>query len=222
MDTNLIDTNLIDTNLYIFDINYYIKNNEDLYINGIKDEPSALNHWNNNGKNENRNYRYINLQLDLYIKEFNKFIKKKIFTKEEAWDILFIISTKHQNIIHIKEEDEKNQDQNEESKENIINNIEKKFSLNILNRNKSSNNNIDDFDWEYYIKNNQDLLDNGINDKNNAVYHWLNFGINENRKHRFLRKNNKLINKKNINKKNINKENINKKNISIRKKYINI
>jgi hypothetical protein len=206
-ETNLIDTNLIDTNKYIFDINYYIKNNEDLYINGIKDEQSALNHWNNNGKNENRNHRYINLQLDSYIKEFNKFIKKNIFTKEEAWDILFIISTKHQNIVNIKDENE-----NEESKENIIKNIEKKFSLKLSNRNKISNNNIDDFDWEYYIKNNQDLLDNGINDKNNAVYHWLNFGINENRKHRFLTKNNKLINKKNIYKKNIN----------IRKKYINI
>lgn len=213
MDKNLIDTNLIDTDKYIFDIKYYIKNNQDLYINGIQDEHSALNHWMTNGKNENRNYRYINVELDSYVKEFNKFIKKKIFTKEEAWDILFIISTKHNNIINIKEEDI-----NEESKKNIIKIIEKKFSLNISDKNKSlnnnSNNNIDNFDWEYYIKNNKDLLDNGINDKNNAIYHWLNFGINENRKHRFLTKNNKLINKKNIN--------IHKKNISIRKKYINM
>jgi hypothetical protein len=220
-----MDTNLIDTNLYIFDINYYIKNNEDLYINGIKDEHSALNHWINNGKNENRNYRYINVQLDSYIKEFNKFIQKKIFTKEEAWDILLNISTKHQNIVNIKDED-----QNEESKENIINNIEKKFSLDISNKNDNSNNNIEDFDWEYYIENNKDLVDNGINNKNDSINHWLHFGINENRKHRFFKKKSILINTKeelnnidNINN-NIWKKNINirKKNINIRKKNINI
>ena len=227
MNTNLFDTNLIDTNLYIFDINYYIKNNEDLYINGIKDEQCALNHWITNGKNENRNYRYINLQLDSYIKEFSKFIKKKIFTKEEAWDILLNISTKHQNIVNIQDEDE---NENEESKENIINNIEKKFSIELSN---ILNDNIEDFDWKYYIKNNEDLSYNGINNKTNALDHWLNFGINENRKHRFLKNGVLISNKEELNNidKNSKKElnnidkiynNIRKKNINIRKKNINI
>ena len=226
MDNNLIDINLIDTNLYIFDINYYIKNNEDLYKNDIQDEQNALNHWIINGKNENRNYRYINIQLDSYIREFDKFIKKKIFTKEEAWDILLNISTKHQNIVNIKDE---NENENQESKKNIINNIEKKFSLNLSN-------DIKNFDWEYYIENNKDLVDNGINNKKKAIKHWLNYGVNENRKHRFLEEEINLVNNKeelnnreelnNIRKKNINIRkkniNINKKNININKKNINI
>jgi len=177
-----MDINLIDKNLYVFDINYYLENNTDLIENGINDEIQALKHWNNVGKNEKRNYKYIHNQLDFYINEFNKFIEKNIFTKDEAWDLLLNISKKYQNIDN---ENSINQEINtiEDEKNELLNNIENKFNF---NKEKSKNNNIEDFDWNYYIINNSDLIENGINNKNNAINHWLNYGINEDRKYRFF------------------------------------
>ena len=42
------------------------------------------------------------------------------------------------------------------------------------------------FDWKYYIDNNNDLLLNGINNKEKAIEHWNNHGKYENRKHNFI------------------------------------
>ena len=176
-----MDINLIDKNLYVFDINFYLQNNTDLIENGINDEIEALQHWNNVGKNERRNYKYIHNQLDFYINEFNKFIEKNIFTKDEAWDLLLNISRKHQNI---NNENNINEEISniEDEKNELLNNIENKFNFNK----EKKNNNIEDFDWNYYIYNNSDLIKNGINNKNNAINHWLNYGINEDRKYRFF------------------------------------
>ena len=176
-----MDINLIDKNLYVFDINFYLQNNTDLIENGINDEIEALQHWNNVGKNERRNYKYIHNQLDFYINEFNKFIEKNIFTKDEAWDLLLNISRKHQNI---NNENNINEEISniEDEKNELLNNIENKFNF----KKEKKNNNIEDFDWNYYIYNNSDLIKNGINNKNNAINHWLNYGINEDRKYRFF------------------------------------
>jgi len=243
-----MDINLIDKNLYVFDINFYLQNNTDLIENVINDEIEGLKHWNNVGKNEGRNYKYIHNQLDFYINEFNKFIEKNIFTKDEAWDLLLNISRKHQNIDN---ENSINQEIStiEDEKNELLNNIENKFNFNK----EKKNNNIEDFDWNYYIINNSDLIKNGINNKINAINHWVNYGINEDRKYRFFNNSenydlddelenesdddsnndsdyksenesiNYLDNKydntiKKLNKKNINKKFINKKIINIKKK----
>jgi len=44
------------------------------------------------------------------------------------------------------------------------------------------NENLDNFDWNYYLENNKDLYSNGINSKEDAVNHWIKYGKNENRK----------------------------------------
>jgi hypothetical protein len=41
-----------------------------------------------------------------------------------------------------------------------------------------------DFDWEFYLNNNQDLLKAGLKTEEDAIKHWLNFGHNENRKYK--------------------------------------
>lgn len=216
-----MDINLIDKNLYVFDIHFYLQNNLDLIENGITDEIEALKHWTNSGKNEKRNYKYIHNQLDFYINEFNKFIEKNIFTKDEAWDLLLNISRKHQNIDNENSINEEITTIEDEKNELLIN-IENKFSF---NKEKSKNNNIEDFDWNYYINNNSDLIKNGINNKNNAINHWLNYGINEDRKYKFLNNSeNYNINKKKYNN-SINDDSINNLDNDsfnyLDKKYIN-
>ena len=39
-----------------------------------------------------------------------------------------------------------------------------------------------DFDWKYYLENNQDLLDAGLETESDAINHYLNYGRFENRK----------------------------------------
>lgn len=41
-----------------------------------------------------------------------------------------------------------------------------------------------DFDWKFYLNNNQDLLKAGLKTEEDAIKHWLNFGYNENRKYK--------------------------------------
>lgn len=41
-----------------------------------------------------------------------------------------------------------------------------------------------DFDWEYYVESYRDLQKSGINTKQKAMWHYLNFGKNENRKYK--------------------------------------
>lgn len=46
---------------------------------------------------------------------------------------------------------------------------------------------MDLFDWNYYIKINEDLKKNGIITKQQAHMHWLSYGKSEGRKHRYLK-----------------------------------
>jgi hypothetical protein len=141
-----------------FDWNYYLENNKDLQLNGINSKESALNHWINNGKNENRKYKFINndniddddidhIDLKNYIEKFKYLEQKKYITKEDAWNLLVIIYDK-------------------------INDDSYKEDMNY-------------FDWTYYIKNNTDLYNNNILSKYEALNHWNKYGKNENRNHRF-------------------------------------
>ena len=40
------------------------------------------------------------------------------------------------------------------------------------------------FDWKYYLENNKDLIENGINNLEDSYNHWKNFGKMENRKYK--------------------------------------
>ena len=44
-----------------------------------------------------------------------------------------------------------------------------------------NNININDFEWETYINNYIDLKKAGINNKDKALQHWINYGKNEGR-----------------------------------------
>jgi hypothetical protein len=45
---------------------------------------------------------------------------------------------------------------------------------------------MESFDWNFYLENNKDLVENGITTQEDAFTHWENFGINEGRTHKFL------------------------------------
>lgn len=68
-----------------------------------------------------------------------------------------------------------------------------------------------DFDWVYYVDIYEDLKKAGIDNEQDAISHYLNFGQYEKRKiYRVTTKQNNVINKMNINKMNINNIDINK------------
>ena len=45
---------------------------------------------------------------------------------------------------------------------------------------------MESFDWNFYLENNKDLVENGITNQEDAFNHWENFGMAENRAHKFL------------------------------------
>ena len=141
----------MDENLENFDWNYYLENNEDLYLNGINSKEAALNHWINNGINENRPHKFINndiiVDFKIYIEKFKFLEEKEYIKKEDAWNLTIIIFDKLYNNPYMED--------------------------------------INYFDWKYYIKNNTDLFDNNIISKEDVIEHWNNFGKYENRKHKF-------------------------------------
>jgi hypothetical protein len=215
----------MDKSLDNFDWEYYLENNQDLFINGINSKETCINHWLNYGKNENREYKFINnldkINLKGYIEKIKKMENNNCINKEDAWNLILIIYDKIYNnleIDNIKYFDWKYYiknnidllDNNIFSKEDIINhwinfgkneNRKYLFNYSIIDDidnsiNKYINNNIEDFDWEYYISNNQDLLKNKICTKDSAIKHWINYGSNENRNFRFYKKN--IVNLNNI------------------------
>jgi hypothetical protein len=141
----------MDENLENFDWNYYLENNEDLYLNGINSKEAALNHWINNGINENRPHKFINngviVDFKIYIEKFKFLEEKEYIKKEDAWNLTVIIFDKVYNNPYMED--------------------------------------INYFDWKYYIKNNTDLFDNNIISKEDVIEHWINFGKYENRNHKF-------------------------------------
>jgi len=46
--------------------------------------------------------------------------------------------------------------------------------------------NLENFDWNYYLEKNEDLRLNGINTKESALNHWVTNGKNENRLYKFI------------------------------------
>ena len=45
---------------------------------------------------------------------------------------------------------------------------------------------MESFDWNFYLENNKDLVENGLTNQEDAFNHWENFGMAENRPHKFL------------------------------------
>jgi hypothetical protein len=76
---------------------------------------------------------------------------------------------------HGKNEGRTDKDINKDINKNINKDINKDINKNI---NKNINN---DFDWETYINNYEDLRNDGINTYESALQHWNNYGKYENR-----------------------------------------
>ena len=70
-------------------------------------------------------------------------------------------------------------------KEHYSQNNDGSLQENTLDLNNNSNEDYLDFDWELYLELNKDLLDNEINTKEKALFHWENHGKYENRKYKF-------------------------------------
>ena len=157
-----------------FDWNFYIENNLDLIENNINTKESAINHWINFGQYEDRISKFknsINNQenndnklsnLCEHIDKLKNLQENNSITKEDAWNILLSTYEKSSNIItevpHIND--------------NILEDF---VTITIEN-----------FDWDFYLINNNDLVKNDINNKVLCWDHWIIFGKNENRDFKLL------------------------------------
>jgi hypothetical protein len=145
-----------------FNWKFYLNYHTDLINNKIITKDQAWKHWNNYGNNENRiaqilyidNYSKINREnFDwiFYLDYHDDLLYKGITTKDLAWN--------HWKKIGIFENRE----------------IQTFYKINTLDINYNN------FDSVFYINYHNDLIENGINTKDAAWNHWLNFGKKENR-----------------------------------------
>jgi hypothetical protein len=205
-----------------FDWKFYIKLYEDLILNNINTEESALKHWNTIGKSENRicNKNIKNFNWEKYLLLNPDLIENNINTEEDAvihWIKNGIkenrVSCENIEIFdwkfYIKMYDDLkyNNIDTEEKALNHWNNIGK-------NENRICNKNIKNFNWEKYLLLNADLIQNNINTEDDAVIHWLKMGKYENRIFDKISTNSRLV--KDIEKENKENESINEENESIK------
>tara|TARA_B110000208_G_scaffold59526_1_gene77699 strand:- start:47 stop:547 length:501 start_codon:yes stop_codon:yes gene_type:complete len=90
-----------------FDWKWYCTNYNDLWLAGIRNEQSCINHWNRYGKNEGRVYNKLMLESNIY-KEFTRLLSeikkydcpcKKSLNNEvfnKLWAFLHNLSTKYE------------------------------------------------------------------------------------------------------------------------------
>lgn len=165
-------------NINLFDWKYYININKDLFQNGITSKDQAYNHWITFGKTENRLHRFMN-NLDMYIDNIKDLLNNKYINKERAWDLLDDYTNISDNI---NDQQIKTIVDNENEKR--LNKYKDQKHLNYLEHANFLN-----FDWEFYIENNKDLLVNKINNKEKAWKHWTTNGKYENRKFKLIEDN---------------------------------
>jgi hypothetical protein len=160
-----------------FDWNFYIENNLDLKENNINTKESAINHWINFGQYEDRISKFKN-SLDNKENSDNRFSslcenicklknlqENNSITKEDAWNLLL-------NTYDKMEKDSNIISKVFDIKDNILEDF---VTITIEN-----------FDWNFYLSNNNDLVKNGINNKVLSWDHWIIFGKNENRDFKLL------------------------------------
>jgi hypothetical protein len=147
--------NIININNFEFDFEFYILYYDDL--NNIKTHESALDHWNNSGKYENRICNIKDLSIEIF--DYEIYIKMNYdiynYTKRNAI-IHWLKHGKHEERIY------------------NINQINDKYDLFYYNKNNENIKNIM-FDYEIYI-----LFYNlnNISNKRSAFIHWLDNGKN--------------------------------------------
>jgi hypothetical protein len=177
-----------------FDWIFYIKLYEDLILNNINTEESALKHWNTIGKSENRicNKNIKNFNWKEYLLLNPDLIENNINTEEDA-------------VIHwLKNGIKENRNSGEKTIDENIKNFDWKFYLKMYddlkynnidteekalnhwnnigkNENRICNKNIKNFNWKKYLSLNPDLVKNNINTEEDSVIHWLKMGQYENR-----------------------------------------
>jgi hypothetical protein len=158
-----------------FDWKQYIKNHDDLKDSGVNTKKKAIYHWIHHGREEGRNYKnsvttinyddYSDLDSfnwEDYISNYDDLKESGLDTEKKALDHW---------INHGKQE-------------------KRSYKKSLNTTNYSDLINLDLFDWEDYVNNYEDLKKSGINTKEKAISHFLNFGINE---CRFFRYNNSEI-----------------------------
>lgn len=158
-----------------FDWKYYTSIHKDLYQNGITTKEQAYKHWISHGKNENRLHRFMN-NLEMYIDNIKDLINTNHINKEKAWDLLDDFTTISDNI---NNEQIKMIIDNENEKR--LNKYKDKKHLDYIEHATFLN-----FDWEFYIENNKDLIIHKINNKEKAWKHWSTYGKYENRRFKLI------------------------------------
>jgi hypothetical protein len=159
----------------LFDWKYYIYIHKDLYQNGITTKEKAYKHWINHGKNENRLHRFMN-NLEMYIDNIKDLLNNNHINKEKAWELLDDFTSISDNInneqikIIVDNENEKRLNKYKDKKH--LDYIEHATFLN--------------FDWEFYIENNKDLIIHKVNNKEKAWKHWITYGKYENRRFKIM------------------------------------
>ena len=173
-----------------FNWKFYLNFHNDLRNNGVISKESAWNHWFNYGNNETRMAQILYLENNsninkeifdwiFYLDFHDDLLHMGITTKELAWD--------HWKKIGITENRE----------------------IQIFYKINASDINYDIFDHIFYINANSDLIENGINKKDTAWDHWINFGKKENRvfainiKHKNIQNSLIIVNSKEYDYKNI-------------------
>ena len=71
-------------NMYLFDWNYYLYKYPDLKNKGITTKDKAIEHWMNNGINENRNSRMYLFDVEYYLNKYPDLRINNVNTEEEA------------------------------------------------------------------------------------------------------------------------------------------
>ncbi len=151
-----------------FDWEQYINNYDDLINSGINNKSDALDHWLKHGKNEGRTYKNIFEEIN----EENIVINIEDIDDEDIDDEDIDDEDIDDEDIDIDEDiDEYNQINLENAKEDII-----KDEIDMDNIEKP-----DDFNWEQYLENYEDLFNTGIINEQLAIEHWNKYGKNEGR-----------------------------------------
>lgn len=185
-------------NIQDFDWNFYIENNLDLKENNINTKESAIEHWLSFGQNENRINKFNDIiynkknlkssqssskldELYLCIDKYKYLEENNFINKEDAWNLLLMAYNKsHNNMIEICDKPETIVE------DTIVEDTLIEDSTICTEDKKYINITIENFDWVFYINNNLDLINNGINNKILSWEHWINLGKNENRDFRLL------------------------------------
>ena len=160
-----------------FDWIFYLDNNKDLINKKLLSKELAWHHWNDYGSAENRSFAiYDDLNENKYLK--NSFV---FISDEHKNDLELPLKKYYLRLPYLLI-----------SPSEFTKMAIEKYNITIEN-----------FDWEYYLKYNEDLCKKSLDTKENAWNHWNSYGIYENRRYRIINEENISIIDDSNNKSNI-------------------